>query len=102
MSNLHPLHDIVIIKRHEAERVSPGGIVIPDKSVEKLAEGTVVDVGPGRPRSGIPHEPSLKKGDHVLFGKYAGTEIVFENEDLILMRESEILGVIEKDNGQNN
>jgi chaperonin GroES len=90
-----PLHDRVVVKRIEAEEKSKGGIIIPDTAKEKPQEGEVVAVGPGgRDESGklIPIE--LKSGDRVLFGKWSGTEVKLDGDDLLIMKESDIMGVI--------
>jgi chaperonin GroES len=90
-----PLHDRVVVKRIEAEEKSKGGIIIPDTAKEKPQEGEVVAVGPGgRDENGklIPIE--LKSGDRVLFGKWSGTEVKLEGDDLLIMKESDIMGVI--------
>jgi chaperonin GroES len=90
-----PLHDRVVVKRIEAEEKSKGGIIIPDTAQEKPQEGEVVAVGPGgRDESGklIPIE--LKSGDRVLFGKWSGTEVKLEGDELLIMKESDIMGVI--------
>ena len=90
-----PLHDRVVVKRIEAEEKSKGGIIIPDTAKEKPQEGEVVAVGPGgRDDNGklIPIE--LKSGDRVLFGKWSGTEVKLDGEDLIIMKESDIMGII--------
>ncbi|MFZ3359023.1 MAG: co-chaperone GroES [Xanthobacteraceae bacterium] len=90
-----PLHDRVVVKRIDAEEKSKGGIIIPDTVKEKPSEGEVVAVGPGgRDEAGklIPIE--LKSGDRVLFGKWSGTEVKLDGEDLLIMKESDIMGVI--------
>jgi chaperonin GroES len=90
-----PLHDRVVVKRIDAEEKSKGGIIIPDTAKEKPQEGEVVAVGPGgRDESGklIPIE--LKSGDRVLFGKWSGTEVKLEGDELLIMKESDIMGVI--------
>jgi len=90
-----PLHDRVVVKRIEAEEKSKGGIIIPDTAKEKPQEGEVVAVGPGgRDESGklIPIE--LRSGDRVLFGKWSGTEVKLDGDDLLIMKESDIMGVI--------
>src|SRR5215213_9424595 len=90
-----PLHDRVVIKRVEAEAKSAGGIIIPDTVKEKPQEGEVVAVGPGgRDESGKLIPIDLKAGDRVLFGKWGGTEVKLEGEDLLIMKESDIMGVI--------
>ena len=90
-----PLHDRVVVKRIEAEEKSKGGIIIPDTVKEKPQEGEVVAVGPGgRDESGKLIAIDLKAGDRVLFGKWSGTEVKLEGEDLLIMKESDIMGVI--------
>jgi chaperonin GroES len=90
-----PLHDRVVVKRIEAEEKSKGGIIIPDTAKEKPQEGEVVAVGPGgRDESGKLIAIDLKAGDRVLFGKWSGTEVKLEGEDLLIMKESDIMGVI--------
>lgn len=94
--NLRPLHDRVVIKRMEEERTSPGGIVIPDSATEKPIKGEVLAVGNGKVNeSGDVRPLDLKVGDTVLFGKYSGTEVKVEGEDLLVMREDDIMAVIE-------
>ena len=94
--NLRPLHDRVILKRMEEERTSPGGIVIPDSATEKPIRGEVVAVGKGKHNdSGDVVPMDVKVGDKVLFGKYSGTEVKVEGEDLLVMREEDIMAVIE-------
>ena len=90
-----PLHDRVVVKRIEAEEKSKGGIIIPDTAKEKPQEGQVVAVGPGgRDESGKLIAMDVKTGDRVLFGKWSGTEVKLEGEDLLIMKESDIMGVI--------
>jgi chaperonin GroES len=94
-TKFRPLHDRVVVKRIAADEKSKGGIIIPDTVKEKPSEGEVVAVGPGgRDESGklIPIE--LKSGDRVLFGKWSGTEVKLDGEDLLIMKESDIMGVI--------
>ncbi len=94
--NLRPLHDRVAIKRLEEEEKSPGGIVIPDTAKEKPQTGEVVAVGEGRVLDNGKVVPlDVKVGDKVLFGKYSGTEVTIGDEDYLLMREDDILAVIE-------
>ena len=93
--NLRPLHDRVIIKRVEEERTSPGGIVIPDTAAEKPVRGEVVAAGNGKRNEGGELMPlDVKVGDKVLFGKYSGTEVKVEGQDLLVMREEDIMAVI--------
>ena len=94
--NLRPLHDRVVIKRMEEERTSPGGIVIPDSATEKPIKGEVMAVGNGKVNeNGDVHPLDVKVGDTVLFGKYSGTEVKVEGEDLLVMREDDIMAVVE-------
>jgi chaperonin GroES len=93
---IRPLHDRVIIKREEEERTSAGGIVIPDSATEKPIRGKVVAVGNGKIlEDGSVRKVDVKKGDNVLFGKYSGTEIKMDGDELIVMREEDIMAVIE-------
>ncbi|MBD3620377.1 MAG: co-chaperone GroES [Chromatiales bacterium] len=93
---LRPLHDRVIVKRMEEERTTAGGIVIPDSAAEKPARGEIVAVGDGKKNdAGETIAMAVKVGDKVLFGKYAGTEVKVEGEDLLVMREEDIVAVIE-------
>ena len=93
---IRPLHDRVIIKRTEEERKSPGGIVIPDSATEKPIRGKVIAVGKGRIlENGEVRALDLKAGDMVLFGKYSGTEVKVDGEDLLVMKEDDIMAVIE-------
>jgi chaperonin GroES len=91
-----PLHDRVVVKRIDAEQKSAGGIIIPDTAKEKPQEGEIVAVGPGaRNERGEVVAIDLKVGDRVLFGKWSGTEVKIDGEDLLIMKESDIMGVIE-------
>ena len=93
---IRPLHDRVVIRRMEEERKSAGGIVIPDSAAEKPIQGEVIAVGNGKILdSGEVRSLDLKVGDKVLFGKYSGTEVKIGGEDLLVMREEDIMGVIE-------
>jgi len=93
---LRPLHDRVVVKRMEEERTSPGGIVIPDSATEKPIKGEVVAVGNGKiTDSGEVRALDLKAGDKVLFGKYSGTEVRVDGEELLVMREDDVMAVIE-------
>ena len=93
---LRPLHDRVIIRRMEEERTSPGGIVIPDSATEKPIKGEVVAVGNGRVlENGDLRALDIQAGDKVLFGKYSGTEVKVEGEDLLVMKEDDVMAVIE-------
>ena len=90
-----PLHDRVLIRRVEAEEKTAGGIIIPDTAKEKPMEGEVVAAGPGaRDESGKVQALDVKVGDRVLFGKWSGTEVKVDGEDLLIMKESDILGII--------
>ena len=94
--NIRPLHDRVVVKRTEEERTSPGGIVIPDTATEKPIRGEVIAVGNGKILdSGEVRPLDLKIGDSVLFGKYSGTEVKVEGEDLLVMREDDVMAVVE-------
>jgi len=90
-----PLGDRVLVKRVEEESKTKGGIIIPDTAKEKPQEGEVVSVGPGgRDEDGKHIAPELKAGDRILFGKWSGTEVKIDGEDLIIMKESDVLGVL--------
>ena len=92
-----PLHDRVVIRRIEAEEKSKGGIIIPDTAKEKPQEGEVIAVGPGaRDENGQVQALDVKVGDRILFGKWSGTEVRIDGEDLLIMKESDIMGVIEQ------
>jgi chaperonin GroES len=94
-SKFRPLHDRVVVKRVVAENKSKGGIIIPDTAQEKPQEGEIVAVGPGgRDESGKLIPIDVKAGDRVLFGKWSGTEVKIDGEDLLIMKESDIMGVI--------
>ncbi len=91
-----PLGDRVLVKRVEEEAKTKGGIIIPDTAKEKPQEGQVISVGPGaRDESGKRVEMELKSGDRILFGKWSGTEVKVDGEDLIIMKESDVLGVVD-------
>jgi chaperonin GroES len=91
-----PLHDRVVVKRIEAEEKTRGGIIIPDTAKEKPQEGEVIAVGPGaRDDSGKLIALELRAGDRILFGKWSGTEITLDGEDLLIMKESDVMGIIE-------
>ena len=90
-----PLGDRVVIKRVEEEQKTKGGIIIPDTAKEKPQEGEVIAVGPGaRDDSGKIHALDVKKGDRILFGKWSGTEVKIDGDDLLIMKESDIMGVV--------
>ena len=96
MTKIRPLHDRVVVKRLEEERKSAGGIVIPDNATEKPDQGEVVAVGNGKIlEDGKVRPLDVKVGDRILFGKYSGTEIKIDGEEHLIMREEDILGVIE-------
>ena len=93
---MRPLHDRVIVKRMEEERTSPGGIVIPDAATEKPIKGEIVAAGNGKIlENGEIRALDVKVGDQVLFGKYAGTEIKIQGEDLLILREDDVLAIVE-------
>ena len=94
--NFKPLHDRVLVKRIEGDTKTAGGLIIPDSAKEKPQEGEVVAVGEGaRKDSGELIEPAVKAGDRILFGKWSGTEVKLDGEDYLIMKESDILGIIE-------
>ena len=96
-SNLRPLHDRLIVERLAEEDITKGGIIIPDSAKEKPQRGKVVAVGKGKiSEDGSSRPLDVKTGDTILFGKYAGTEIKIENEDRLIMREDDVLAVIEQ------
>ncbi|MBT8459122.1 MAG: co-chaperone GroES [Boseongicola sp.] len=90
-----PLHDRVLVRRIEGDEKTKGGLIIPDSAKEKPAEGEIISVGEGaRKDSGELIAPSVKAGDKILFGKWSGSEIKIDGEDLMIMKESDILGII--------
>jgi chaperonin GroES len=94
--NIRPLHDRVVVRRMEEERTSAGGIVIPDSATEKPIQGEVIAVGNGKIMDNGDHRSlDVKVGDRVLFGKYSGTEVKLDGEELLVMREADIMGVVE-------
>ena len=94
--NLKPLHDRVVVKPMEAEEKTAGGIIIPDTAKEKPMEGRVVAAGLGvRGEDGKLHPLDVKKGDQILYGKWSGTEVKLNGDDLLIMKESDIMGIIE-------
>lgn len=94
---IRPLQDRVIVKRVEEEGKTKGGIIIPDTAKEKPMEGLVVSVGKGKTADdGKLIKPDVKAGDRILFGKYSGTEVKIDGEELLIMREDDILGILEK------
>ena len=94
--NIRPLHDRIVVKRIDSEVNKIGGLYIPDSAKEKPQEGEVIAVGPGaRDDNGKVQPLDVKKGDRILFGKWSGTEVKIDGDDLLIMKESDILGVIE-------
>ena len=94
--NLRPLHDRLVVKRMEEERTSPGGIVIPDSATEKPSKGEVIAVVNGKVNDNGEVRPvDVKVGDTILFGKYSGTEVKVDGDDLLVMREDDVMAVIE-------
>jgi chaperonin GroES len=94
--HFRPLHDRVVVKRVESEERTKGGIIIPDTAKEKPQEGEIIAVGPGaRDENGKLVPLDVKKGDRILFGKWSGTEVKIDGEDLLIMKESDIMGVVE-------
>src|ERR687883_582739 len=92
-----PLHDRVVVRRLEQEEKTAGGIIIPDTAKEKPQQGEIIAVGPGaRDESGKVQPLDVKAGDRVLFGKWSGTEVRIDGEDLLIMKESDLMGVIEQ------
>ena len=95
--NFRPLHDRVLVRRVEAEEKTAGGIIIPDTAKEKPQQGEVIAVGPGaRDEHGKLTPLDVKAGDTVLFGKWSGTEVKIDGEELLIMKESDIMGVLEQ------
>lgn len=93
--NIRPLQDRVLVRRIDVDEKTAGGIIIPDSAQEKPAEGKVLAVGPGgRDEDGSVHSLDVSKGDRVLFGKFGGTEVKLDGEDLLIMKESDIMGII--------
>jgi chaperonin GroES len=96
--NIRPLHDRVVIRREPDERKSPGGIVIPDTASEKPTFGKVIAVGQGKVlENGTTRALDVKVGDRVLFGKYSGTEVKVNNEELVVMREDDVMAVLDRE-----
>jgi chaperonin GroES len=94
-TKFRPLHDRVVVRRVDAETKTKGGIIIPDTAKEKPQEGEVIAVGPGgRDEAGKLIPPDVKNGDRVLFGKWSGTEVKIDGEELLIMKESDIMGII--------
>jgi chaperonin GroES len=97
VASFRPLHDRVVVRRVKEEEKTRGGIIIPDTAQEKPQEGEVIAVGPGaRDEDGEYIKPDVKVGDRVLFGKWSGTEVKIDGEELLIMKESDIMGVIEQ------
>src|SRR5438874_11927325 len=95
--HFRPLHDRVLVRRIEAEEKTAGGIIIPDTAKEKPQEGEIIAAGPGaRDESGKLVPLDVKAGDRILFGKWSGTEVKIDGEDLLIMKESDVMGVIEQ------
>ncbi|TKV73865.1 co-chaperone GroES [Bradyrhizobium elkanii] len=95
--HFRPLHDRVLVRRLDAEEKTTGGIIIPDTAKEKPQQGEIVATGPGaRNEQGQLVQLDVKPGDHVLFGKWSGTEVKIDGEDFLIMKESDLLGVIDK------
>jgi chaperonin GroES len=98
--HLRPLHDRVVVRRIEADEKTAGGIIIPDNAKEKPMEGEVVAVGPGsRNEQGQLVPMDLKPGDRILFGKWSGTEVKIDGDELLIMKESDVMGVLDKKSG---
>ena len=96
-AKFRPLHDRVVVRRLEGEEKTKGGIIIPDTAKEKPMEGEVIAVGPGaRGEDGKLHALDVKKGDKIIFGKWSGTEVKIDGEELLIMKESDIMGIIQK------
>ena len=92
-----PLHDRVVVRRVEEESKTAGGIIIPDSAQEKPQQGEIIAVGPGaRGDDGKIHPLDVKKGDKILFGKWSGTEVKIDGKELLIMKESDVMGVLEK------
>ncbi len=96
MASIKPLGDRVVVKAEPAEEKTAGGLIIPDTAKEKPQKGTIVAVGPGRVENGNKIDMTVKKGDTVLYGKYSGTEIALDEEEYLIMRETDILGIVTK------
>jgi chaperonin GroES len=98
-----PLHDRVLVRRVEQEAKTTGGIIIPDTAQEKPMEGEVIAVGPGaRGEDGKVHSLDVKAGDRVLFGKWSGTEVKIDGEELMIMKESDVMGIVDSDAAAGN
>jgi chaperonin GroES len=95
--HVRPLHDRIVVRRIEAEEKTSGGIIIPDTAKEKPIEGEVIAVGPGvRNEQGLLVPLDVKAGDRILFGKWSGTEIKLDGEELLIMKESDVMGVLDR------
>jgi chaperonin GroES len=94
MSSIKPLADRVLVRPDAAEETTSSGIIIPDTAKEKPQRGTIVAAGPGKVENGTKIDMTVKDGDKVLYGKYSGTEVTVDGEDLLIMRESDILGIL--------
>ncbi|OZC02727.1 co-chaperone GroES [Rubricoccus marinus] len=94
MASIKPLADRVVVKAQEAETQTASGLYIPDSAKEKPQRGTVIAFGPGKVENGTKIDMTVQEGDTVLYGKYAGTEIQLDGEDVLIMRESDILGIV--------
>jgi chaperonin GroES len=94
MASIQPLADRVVVKAQAAEEKTASGLFIPDTAKEKPQKGTIVAVGPGRVENGTKIDMTVKAGDTVLYGKYSGTEITIDDEEYLIMRESDILGIV--------
>lgn len=94
MAKIKPLSDRVLVRPDDAEEKTESGIIIPDTAKEKPQRGTVVAAGPGKVENGNKIDMSVKAGDHILYGKYSGTEITLDGEEYLIMRESDILGIV--------
>jgi chaperonin GroES len=95
MASIKPLSDRVLVQPDAAEEKTESGIIIPDTAKEKPQRGTVVAAGPGKVENGTKIDISVKKGDKILYGKYSGTELTLDGEEYLIMRESDILGIVE-------
>lgn len=96
MTTIRPLSDRVVVKAEAAEEKTSSGLYIPDSAKEKPQRGTVISVGPGRVENGNKIDMTVKEGDTVLYGKYAGTEITLDSNEYLIMRESDILGIVQE------
>jgi chaperonin GroES len=101
MTDFRPLHDRVMVRRVEVQERTPGGLIIPDTAKEKPVEAEVVAVGPGhRGGDGKIHPLDVKAGDRVIFAKWSGTDVILDGEDRLILREADILGIIEDEGGR--